>query len=297
MKDRKSLSRPDRRSFLGLSFASAGVGMLKWKHAHAQSSQRRKFKLGTVTYNLARDWSLDELIEMCERTGFDGVELRSTHRHGVEPDISDQKRAEVRQRFAATEVKLVCLGSACEFHSDDPSEVRENIELAKRFVDLAADVGAPGVKVRPNGIPETMTVDETLEQIAESLSEVGEHARTSGVGIWVEVHGRRTSHPPYIHRIMELCNDPLVGVTWNCNSADLQDGRVEPYFNLLQPYIRNVHIHDLYEEYPYATVFRLLQETGYEGYTLAEIPEVEGNAERFMHYYRMAWEYLSSDVT
>src|SRR5690606_25525919 len=101
MKDRNSLSRPDRRSFLGLSLASAGAGMLRWRPSQAQSSQGGKFKLGTVTYNLARDWTLDELIKMCEKTGFDGVELRSTHRHGVEPDISNQKRAEVRRRFAA----------------------------------------------------------------------------------------------------------------------------------------------------------------------------------------------------
>lgn len=296
MKDRKPFSQPTRRRFLGVSLASAGASMLPMSYAQSSSSQESSFKLGTVTYNLAKDWSLDHLIEMCEKTGFDGVELRSTHQHGVEPDISPQQRAAVRQRFADSDVKLVCLGSACEFHSDDPEEVRENIELAKKFVDLAADVKATGVKVRPNGIPESKTVDETLEQIAESLAEVGEHARSSGVGIWVEVHGRRTSHPPYMHRIMELCNDPLVGVTWNCNSADLQNGRVEPYFELLQPYIRNVHIHDLYEEYPYATVFRLLKEAGYNGYTLAELPAVEGDAERFMHYYRMAWEYLTSSI-
>lgn len=294
MKDWKPLAQPTRRRFLGMSLASAGLGALPTHAAQSSSSQSRKLKLGTVTYNLARDWTLDNLIGMCEKTGFDGVELRSTHRHGVEPDISSQRRSEVRQLFAASSVKLVCLGSACEFHSTDPGEVRQNIKLAKRFVDLAADLEALGVKVRPNGIPESATVEQTLTQIAESLSEIGDHARSSGVGIWVEVHGRRTSHPPYIQRIMELCNDPLVGVTWNCNSADLQDGKVEPYFQLLEPYVRNVHIHDLYEDYPYATLFRLLDQAGYDGYTLAEIPEVEGNAERFMNYYRMAWKYLSA---
>ena len=41
-------------------------------------------KLGIVTYNIGKDWDLDTLIANCEGTGFDGVELRTTHAHGVE---------------------------------------------------------------------------------------------------------------------------------------------------------------------------------------------------------------------
>ena len=36
-------------------------------------------QLGLVTYNLARDWSVETLIERCVETGFAGVELRTSH--------------------------------------------------------------------------------------------------------------------------------------------------------------------------------------------------------------------------
>jgi hypothetical protein len=45
-------------------------------------------KLGTVTYNIAKDWSLDTLIAHCKAAGFAGVELRTTHAHGVEPSLN-----------------------------------------------------------------------------------------------------------------------------------------------------------------------------------------------------------------
>jgi len=57
-------------------------------------------QLGLVTYNWAKDWDLPTLIKNCEQTGFEGVELRSTHLHGVEPTLTKAQRSEVSKRFS-----------------------------------------------------------------------------------------------------------------------------------------------------------------------------------------------------
>src|SRR3954449_12375625 len=110
------------------------------------------FKLGLVTYNLAKDWDIATIIKNCEETGFEAVELRTTHKHGVEPAIDAAARAEVRKRFADSKVRLLSLGTVCEFHSPDAAVVRKNVDECKRFLELARDLGCIGVKVRPNGI-------------------------------------------------------------------------------------------------------------------------------------------------
>ena len=69
------------------------------------------FKLGLVTYNLAKDWDIDTIIKNCEETGFEGVELRTTHKHGVEISLDKAQRAEVKQRFASSRVRLMSLGT------------------------------------------------------------------------------------------------------------------------------------------------------------------------------------------
>jgi len=160
-------------------------------------------------------------------------------------------------------------------------------------LELAADVGAQGIKVRPNGIPEDIPEETTLKQIGRSLAEVGEISAKHQVEVWVEVHGRRSSHPPRIKKMMDHCGHPMVGITWNCNETDLKDGKVEPYFELLKSHVRNVHINRLTSGYPYRELFALLRRIGYAGYTLSEIPEVEGDPIRFMHYYRALWDELS----
>ena len=57
-------------------------------------------QLGMVTYLWGAKWDLPTLIKNCEQTGFAGVELRSTHAHGVEVTLNEQERTEVRKRFA-----------------------------------------------------------------------------------------------------------------------------------------------------------------------------------------------------
>ncbi len=247
------------------------------------------FKLGLVTYNLAKDWDIPTLIKNCEATGFEAVELRTTHKHGVEPGLSKQQRAEVKASFAGSKVRLLSLGSVCEFHSPDQTVVRKNIDECKRFIELAHDIGALGVKVRPNGIPKEVPEEKTIAQIGAALRECGEAAKPAGVEIWVEVHGRDSSHPLRMAAMMKAANHPSVGVCWNSNPEDLINGSIKPGFEMLKPYLLNSHINELWKpEYPWRDLFRMMKAAGYNRYCLAEIPETSDPL-RLMRYYRALW--------
>lgn len=250
--------------------------------------------LGTVTYNIAKDWDLDTILTKLPAVGFEGVELRTTHAHGVEVSLSDAERAAVRRRFSDSGLELAGLGSAFEYHSDDPAEVRRNIEGTKEYIHLAHDVGAPGIKVRPNGIPKGTDPEATFRQIGESLLEVGEYGEGFGVEIRVEVHGRETATFPAFARIMNHAKHRNVTVCWNSNPTDLIDGSIEPAFRMVADRIGLVHINELHSGYPYRTLFRLLKESGYQGFTLAEIPD-SPEPDRLLRYYRALWEALQPD--
>lgn len=249
-------------------------------------------RLGIVTYNVAKDWDVPTIIQKCEAIGLEAVELRTTHKHGVEPTLTKEQREQVKKTFAASKVRLLSLGSVCEYHAADPEVVRKNIEETKKFTVLAHDVGAMGVKVRPNGFPDGVPKEKTLEQIGRALRECGEFAKGFGIGIWLEVHGRGTQEPPNIAAIMRHCNHPNVGVCWNSNATDVKDGSVKEYFHLLRPWIRNVHINELYSPYPWRELFTLLKQSGYEGYTLAEIA-ASSDPDRVLRYYRALWLELT----
>src|SRR5690349_2663740 len=84
-------------------------------------------RLGIVTYNIAQDWDVPTIIKNLEKTKFEGVELRTTHAHGVEVSLSAAQRAEVKKRFMDSKVELMGLGSIFEYHSPDPGKLRKQI--------------------------------------------------------------------------------------------------------------------------------------------------------------------------
>lgn len=250
-------------------------------------------RLGLVTYQMAQDWDLDTCIEMCAKTGFDGLELRTTHAHGVEPSLSAKERAEVKRKFDDSPVMLWGLGTACEYHSPNQDEVKRHVHLTKDFVDLGADLGAVGVKVRPNGLPEEVPVEKTLEQIGTALRECGQYAADKGQEIWLEVHGGGTSHVPHIKTIMEVCDHPQVFVCWNCNPGEVEGGSIRQNFELVGRWVRETHIHDLYDKsYPWKELFGLLRQHEFDGMNLLEGPG-SSDPERVMSYYSALYREMT----
>jgi Xylose isomerase-like TIM barrel len=291
-----------RRDFLQASLAAAGsLAIAEASGAVSASADGIKnpalggggFKLGLVTYNLAKGWDIPTIIKNCEATGFEAVELRTTHKHGVEPALSKEQRVEVKNRFAGTKVRLLSLGSTCEFHSPDQSTVRKNVDECKRFIELAHDIGAIGVKVRPNGIPKEVPEEKTIAQIGAALRECGDFAKGAGIEVWVEVHGRDSSQPSRMAKMMQAADHPQVAICWNSNQEDVTNGSVKQSFALLKPWLRSAHINELWKpEYPWRELFRLMKAAGYNRYCLAEIPETSDPL-RLMRYYRALWLELN----
>ncbi|MEW6159519.1 MAG: sugar phosphate isomerase/epimerase family protein, partial [Verrucomicrobiota bacterium] len=235
---------------------------------------RSPMRIGTVTYNLGKDWDVETLIRNCEAARFEGVELRTTHKHGVEVNLTKPQRQDVKKRFRDSNVELMGLGSAFDYHTPDPSKLRKDIEATKEYIVLAHDVGASGVKVRPNGLPKEVPVEKTLEQIGKSLRELGQFADGYGQQIRLEVHGTGTSLLPNIKRMIDVADHSAVGVCWNSNQTDLDGEGFDHNFNLVKDKIFTVHMRDLFlEEYPFRKLLTRLTEIGYTGYCLAEIPE------------------------
>jgi sugar phosphate isomerase/epimerase len=247
--------------------------------------------LGAVTYNVLKDWDLETIIKNLEAAGFEAVELRTGHKHGVEPSLDAAGRERVKSRFGRSKVRLLSFGSTCEFHSIDANERRKQVETGKQFVDLAHDTGAWGVKVRPNGLPKEVSRETTIGNIAAALRELGGYGQGKGVEIWMEVHGRDTQVPPVAAAIMKAANHSNVGVCWNSNPTDVVNGSVKESFDLLKKYIRNCHITELSSGYPYRELFALLQQNKYERYTLCESQE-STEPERYLRNYRALWTEL-----
>ena len=261
-----------RRQFFRTG-VSAGMAMAIFRSVPEFAEMvKRKMTFGLVTYQWGRDWDLPTLIANCEKTGYKGVELRTEHAHKVEISLTPSERAEVKKRFAGSSVKCIGYGSNFEYHSPDPVQLRKNIDQTKEYIKLCKDIGASGIKVKPNDLPAGVPAEKTIAQIAASLNECGRFARDNGQLIRVECHGEKTSEIPNMKSIFEQVTEPNVKMCWNCNDEDLLPPGLEENIKSVRKWFGDtVHIRELNEgNYPYQKLFNLLGATGYHGWILLE---------------------------
>ena len=265
-----------RRDFIGDGVkAAAGVlaGCLNTSYVRGSSPLKGSgIRFGLVTYLWGKDWDLQTLIRNAQKTEIYALELRTEHAHGVESNLNQKQRMEVKLRFQNSPVDVIGLGTNWSFHYPDQDRLKKEIEGAKQYLKLSYDIGGSGIKVKPNDLPAEVEPEKTIEQIARSLDEIGEFGAAYNQKVRVEVHGEKTQQLPIMSRIFDRVSQPNVFVCWNCNSQDLDGKGLEYNFRLVEDRLGDtVHIRELDSgEYPYQQLFDLFVAMDYSGWFLLE---------------------------
>ncbi len=252
-------------------------------------------KLGLLTFNMAREWEIDEIIEKSLDLGFEGVEFRTQrdHAHGVEVDLSTARRDEVRQKFEDAGLAICGISTGCAFDAIDRDLLESNVEDARAHLDLAADLNAGGVKVYGNNthVDEGIPREDTIEQIGTALGDLSEYAENLGVQVRFEMHGDFQSTED-CNTIMDIAGDgPGICLIYNCNNAsDVdEDGSIEGSYREVADRVGHVHLHDLADPaFPYLELVHLLRADDYDGWCTAELPD-SPDRERVLQYYVELW--------
>lgn len=262
-----------RRDFLKTSALSGafaiGGGLSGSVFADKKPAPRAQY--GLVTYQWAKDWDLPTLLKNCKTANVLGVELRTTHAHGVERTLSQAERKEVAKRFAGSPVTLVGIGSNERFDNPDAAVVKKAIADTKDFIKLSHDVGGSGVKVKPDSFHKGVSEEETIEQIGRTLNVIGKYGADWGQQIRLEVHGK-CAHLPTIRKILDVADHPNVAICWNCNNQDLEGKGLDANFALVKDRLgATTHIHDLiHSKYPHKQFFELMAGANYTGWLMLE---------------------------
>jgi sugar phosphate isomerase/epimerase len=266
------MANVDRRRFLEMS-AVAGLGGMTLAIARRADAAPKgsQMAFGLVTYMWGADWDLPTLLKTCRETKVLGVELRTTHKHGVEPSLDERQRMETRKRFADSGVTFVGIGSNERYDQPDKTQLAKAIEATKEFIRLSHDVGGTGVKVKPDTFHKDVPREQTIAQIGKALLELGEYGEGFGQQIRLEVHGQ-CAELPTIKAIMDVAKHPNVAVCWNSNPTDLKGEGLEHNFGLVSGrFGETCHIHELETtDYPWEKLFQLLVDIDYRGWLLLE---------------------------
>lgn len=296
--------KTSRRNFITNTAAISAAALVAPTSGLAYACQHREnnfqlnknpLKLGLMTYMIGADWDIKTIIENLKTTKLEHVELRTTHKHGVEVNLTKQQREEVKKQFADANI-AISLASAFSYHHDDQNKLRENIESTKEYLQLAADVGAEGIRVFPNEVPEegNKNREKVLRQIAKSVSECADVGYNLGVQVRLEEHGKGTANIPVIRKILDYADNPHLYIIWNCSESDFtgeglpkgyEGMSLEEQFNLVKDRIGCVHLRELFTNYPWRKLFSLLSTSEYKGYCDIEVSPASCEPIRYLENY------------
>lgn len=270
--DRRRILSGASTAFAGLAVGGSSWQVLAQTTLNAAVPAPNELRFGLVTYQWGKDMDLPTVIAACQAAEMGGVELRTEHRHRVEPALTKLERSEVKKRFADSGIELIGYGSNCEFHSADPAVVQKNIEQTKELIHLMHDCGGSGVKVKPNGFASGVPREKTIEQIGKALQELAAYGEGYGQQIRLEVHGSNTSRLDVIRDIFQVAEHRNAAVCWNSNQEDLVSPGLATHFGMVKSRLGDTtHVRKLDDgDYPYAELFELLLRANYQRWVLLE---------------------------
>lgn len=262
-------------------------------------------KLSLLTYNMAKTWELEKILQEARRDGFAGVEFRAeaNHKHGVELEASKEQRREIRDRVQDAYLDIACIGLSSRFDTPDQNKRREVVERTKRYVELAADVNCRRLRVFGNDMPKEGAGgdapperEKVLRYVGDALRELAEFAEPHGVEVLLEMHGQ-FNYWHFARTAIEHADHPQLGLVYNCDLRDVVGGSVAATYGRVRHLIRHVHMHAFTHGYPYPELFGLLQEDGYSGYCSSELDQELPPPEEFLAMYAQlfrAWNAVAA---
>ncbi len=252
-----------------------------------------KLRFGFTSYQWGMDWDIPTIIANLTKAGVFGVELRTSakYAHGVEPELSPERRREVKKRFADSPVTLVGIASAERMDWPEPARLKEAVEKAKAHIRLSREVGASGVRVFPNQFHPDVPHEKTVRQIAEALNELGAFAADFDQEVRLEAHGQAGTLPT-IRAIMDQVRQPRVRVKLNCDARDAEGEGFEHNFNLVKSFLgHTLHTHNLNDsKFPYQLQTNLLAKMGWDGWALLEASDKVTDRVQALIEQRQLWE-------
>ncbi|MGW5362173.1 sugar phosphate isomerase/epimerase family protein [Actinopolymorpha pittospori] len=242
-------------------------------------------------------YTLDQVISTATTSGYDGVELRFLRGEVGLHDLEEFSSTGIKQTRAKLEqagIEVACLDTSVRFTSPDPEERAQQLESARTYARLAAELGSRYIRVFGGTVPDSGPEREaTTRRIAEGLAEAAAATRSEGVTAVLETHDSFCTSVQVAELLAYAPNDDLA-ILWDVLHSYRNGEALEDTWNALGDRIKHVHLKDSAAYSPTSFDFRLtgegtmpirefvslLQREGYDGYLSFEWekawhPEIE----------------------
>ena len=235
-----------------------------------------KLKLGLNAYSFDRplragQMTLEDLVVYCAETGFDALDATGYYFPGYPKIPSDDVIRSLKKKAYLNGIALSSTGVRNDFSLPDAALRKEQVQLVKDWIVVAAKLGAPVIRVfSGTKVPDGHTFDGVLAWMVPDFKECAEWGRQHGVILGLQNHNDFLKTAAQTIQLVKAVNSEWFGVILDIGSLRSAD----PYEEIekLVPYAVSWQLKELVgygtKEVPtdLRKVKAAIDKVGYRGY-------------------------------
>jgi sugar phosphate isomerase/epimerase len=251
-----------------------------WLYAQSGGFARKgtshvKISLNAFSFNKAlldstsgKGMSLFELIDWSAAHGFDAVDITGYYFSGYPAVPTDELINSVKRHAFLQGIDISGTGVRNDFTNPDPAKRAADVKLVKQWIDVAAKLGAPVIRIFSGPVPPGYENkwDEVAVYLAASIKECVAYGQQRGILIGLQNHGDFIKTADDAIKLVKLVNSDWFGIvvdSGNFTYADVEKA---------MPYAVNFQLKESFTtpqgevKMDVERILNIVKLTGYQGY-------------------------------
>jgi sugar phosphate isomerase/epimerase len=280
-------SRSSRRNFikgasllpLGIAAGATGTSALAAEPSARASGHPLKISLNAYCFSKSLtapeaggkpEMTYFDVLEFCAKHNFDAIDPTGYYFPGYPKVPTDSYINDFKRRAFKLGLDISGTGVRNNFAQPDEEKRAADVRLVKDWIEVAAKLGAPVIRVFAGAEPEGHSRDEVNHWMVENLKECVEYGKQHGVLVGVQNHGDYLKTAEQVIQIVKMVDSEWFGVI--VDTGNFQQG--DPYAEIAKvvPYAVNFQV----KESPYGSaspvrmdvkkLAQVVRAGGYRGY-------------------------------
>ena len=184
-----------------------------------------------------KQWSITDFVDWCADNNVPGAELTS---YFLPPDVNEAYLLELKRHCYLRGVQIAGTAVGNNFALPKGEKLSEQIAYTKQWIDYAAVMGAPHIRVFAGPQPKELTEEQAVTNCLEAYQECLDYAGKKGVFLGLENHGGIVAEPENLIKMVQAAKSPWAGINFDSGNFHTED----PYADLakIAPYAVNVQL-------------------------------------------------------
>lgn len=168
--------------------------------------------------------TLDEALDFCAENGFEGVDITGYYFKGYPAVPSDDYIFHIKRKVFGLGMEISGTGVRNDFTLSDKNKRQPEVDLVKRWIEVAAKLGAPIIRIFSGTQKyEGNTKQQVTDWMLKDIQTCVDFGKQHGVIIGLQNHNDFLQTAEEINQVIESVNSEWLGLILDTGSYRVHD--------------------------------------------------------------------------